>query len=140
MKQIATGLKRNFGQRMSDFLARGGSCSAITNQGLPCPIHGDRLVGGKWICHVHDPDGTCQKNIRLVTLGLGLERTPDVPGQMFFSDIVGSEADPPRSQPKRLHLVDAGAELFAPPSKEAARIAARRAGSFVKWSEGQNEH
>ncbi len=120
--------KRTF----AHFIARGGSCSAITNQDLPCAHHGDRLVDGKWLCHIHDPNGTFQRSLRRNQGDPDLH--PDVEGQMFFSDIVGSEADPPRSQPKRLHLVDDGAELFAPPSKEAAGIAARRAGSFVKWS------
>ena len=104
--------KRTF----AHFIARGGSCSAITNQDLPCAHHGDRLVDGKWLCHIHDPNGTFQRSLRRNQGDPDLH--PDVDGQMFFSDIV-----------------DHGAALFAPPSKEAARIAGKRARSFVKWED-----
>jgi len=95
-------------------LLRGGACTALTKKGLHCPIHGDRLVDDKWLCHVHDPDGTFQRQHRKQGKP---KATLDVEVQMVFED-----------------PLDTGAELFSPPSKEAARIAARRAGSFVKWS------
>lgn len=39
-------------------------CSATTNEGKPCPLHADRQRDGTWYCHVHDPDGVCQRNLR----------------------------------------------------------------------------
>ncbi len=38
-------------------------CEATTKRGKPCSLDGDRLVGGKWLCHVHEPGGVlrCQQ-------------------------------------------------------------------------------
>ena len=117
-----------------DYIPTGESCCRLTAKKQPCRVRkGRHLENGSWICHLHDPDGKFQTSLNLEEEDA--EPRPDVPDQMFFSDIVGSEADPPRSQPKRLHLLDDGAELFAPPSKEAARIAGKRARSFGKWED-----
>ena len=71
--------------RYIDDLARGGNCVAFKKDNLPCAIHGDRLVDGSWYCHLHDPDGTFQKNVRRAREAKLI--TPDVPGQMIFSDL-----------------------------------------------------
>lgn len=38
-------------------------CSSLTKRDEPCRIHADRLSGGKWVCHVHDPAGAYQANL-----------------------------------------------------------------------------
>jgi len=35
-------------------------CCEQTKKHRPCPIGADRQCGGKWYCHVHDPNGTFQ--------------------------------------------------------------------------------
>ena len=45
----------------------GGSvtpCCAMTKKHQPCTIGADRERAGKWYCHVHDPEGTYQKQVR----------------------------------------------------------------------------
>jgi hypothetical protein len=42
----------------------GAACCCKTRQGKPCPITADRKRKGKWYCHVHDPFGKAQKNIK----------------------------------------------------------------------------
>lgn len=41
-------------------------CSATTRTGRPCPMPADRIWAGRPVCHVHDPAGTCQRNLALV--------------------------------------------------------------------------
>lgn len=36
-------------------------CCAGTRKGKPCPNHADRAHDSRWYCHVHDPEGTFQK-------------------------------------------------------------------------------
>ena len=95
-------------------LKRGGNCVATTNKDLPCPIHGDRLVDGKWYCHVHDPDGTMQKTLR------GEIRTPDVEGQMKFDELKSD---------------DELTALHTPPTETQGRIAGKR---IKKWTSPEN--
>jgi len=99
-------------------LRRGGNCSATTNKGLPCPIHGDRLVDGQWLCHVHDPDGTMRKN---------LTREPDVDDQKTFDELVDRVAT---ELEKRANAV----ALFTPSDDTQGRIASKR---IKKWSGGK---
>ncbi len=96
-------------------LKAGGNCVATTNKDLPCPHHGDRLVDGHWYCHEHDPNGPCQKNLKRVERFK--ERTPDVPGQMRFSELLSDE--------------DRGLALFTPPDATQGRIASKR---IKKWT------
>jgi len=39
-------------------------CSVERKNGRPCAIPADRFVDGAWCCHVHDPKGTYQGNLR----------------------------------------------------------------------------
>ncbi len=102
-------------------LKRGGNCTAITDKDLPCPIHGDRLVDGHWYCHVHDPNGVCQQNLRRVERYQ--QRTPDVKGQMRFSDLLNDE--------------NRGLALFHPPDDTQGRIASKR---IKKWNPPTQEN
>ena len=96
-------------------LALGGNCSATTKQDLPCPIHGDRLVDGHWLCHIHDPEGTFQRQLRRAREDH--EKTPDVEGQMTFDQLISDE--------------DAGDALFNPPTKAQAHQIVKR---IKKWT------
>ncbi len=91
-------------------------------KGGPCPYHGNRLFGGKWFCHFHDPDGKYQIN---------RQRDRDIPGQMVFSDLSTSIELLDRKPVQRDHS-DA-LHLFAPPSPEASRVAQRRTRAYRKW-------
>jgi len=94
----------------TDKLKRGGNCTAFDKHDLPCPIHGDRLVDGQWLCHVHDPDGTMRKN---------LTRGPDVDDQKTFDELVDRVAT---ELEKRANAV----ALFHPPDDTQGRIASKR--------------
>ncbi len=99
----------------SDKLKRGGNCTAITKADLPCPIHGDRLVDGKWLCHIHDPDGTFQRQHRRAFEDH--PRTPDVDDQITFQDMMDEQ--------------DNATALHRPPDDTQGRIASKR---IKKWS------
>ena len=94
----------------AQLLASGGPCSSFTKSGFPCPLHGDRLLDGKWLCHIHDPDGKHAHNLAY----------SDVEGQMIFSDLSN------------------GTELFTKPDDEQAKAIVRRIRIFRKWEEEQN--
>ena len=106
-------------------LERGGNCTATTNKDLPCPHHGDRLVDGKWLCHIHDPDGTFQRQHRRAFEDH--QRTPEVEGQMTFAELITAQgADGSRCRSDE----DAGDALFHPPDDTQGRIASKR---IKKW-------
>lgn len=39
-------------------------CCTPTSKGGACGIPADREIDGKWFCHVHDPNGVYQKQVR----------------------------------------------------------------------------
>ncbi len=39
-------------------------CCVPTTKGGACGIPADREIDGKWYCHVHDPNGVYQKQVR----------------------------------------------------------------------------
>ena len=43
-------------------------CCALTKKKMPCSINADREREGKWYCHVHDPEGTYQGQLRGETM------------------------------------------------------------------------
>ena len=102
----------------TDKLARGGNCVAFKKDKLPCALHGDRLVNGNWYCHIHDPEGAFQRQLRRAHEDH--ERTPEVEGQMRFSDLLNDE--------------NRGLALFTPSDDTQGRIASKR---IKKWSGGK---
>ena len=92
-------------------LRAGGNCAGTDKSDLPCPGHGDRLVDGNWYCHIHDPEGSFQKN---------LLRSRDVPGQMTFDELISDD--------------NAGDALFTPPDKAQLHEANKR---IKKWTPPQ---
>lgn len=39
-------------------------CTTPTKRGTPCPLNADRQRNETWYCHVHDPEGACQQQIK----------------------------------------------------------------------------